>query len=82
MGGMPLPVSYPGLREVVWVQEEPWNMGPRKFIVPQIEAVLPSGIAVGDVSRPERSSPAEGYPAGHQAEQQRIVREAYGEEAP
>jgi 2-oxoglutarate dehydrogenase E1 component len=62
---------------VVWVQEEPWNMGPRKFIVPQIEAVLANGITVGDVSRPERSSPAEGYPAGHQAEQQRIVREAF-----
>ena len=70
--------GYPALREVVWVQEEPWNMGPRKFIVPQIEAVLPKGITVGDVSRPERSSPAEGYPAGHQAEQQRIVREAFG----
>jgi len=68
---------YPALREVVWVQEEPWNMGPRKFIVPQIEAVLANGITVGDVSRPERSSPAEGYPAGHQAEQQRIVREAF-----
>jgi 2-oxoglutarate dehydrogenase E1 component len=70
---------YPALREVVWVQEEPWNMGPRKFIVPQIEAVLPSGVTVRDVTRPERSSPAEGYPAVHQAEQQRIVREAFAE---
>ena len=68
---------YPALREVLWVQEEPWNMGARKFIVPQIETVLANGVTVGDVSRPERSSPAEGYPAGHQAEQQRIVREAY-----
>ncbi len=73
-----LAASYPGLKEVIWVQEEPWNMGARKFIVPQIEDVLPAGVTIRDVSRPERSSPAEGYPAMHQAEQQRIIREAFG----
>ena len=33
--------------------------------------------SLGDVSRPERSRPAEGYPAAHAAEQARIVRDAF-----
>jgi multifunctional 2-oxoglutarate metabolism enzyme len=31
---------------------------------------------VGYIGRPERASPAEGYPAAHAAEQGRIIREA------
>jgi multifunctional 2-oxoglutarate metabolism enzyme len=69
---------YPNLKEVVWVQEEPRNMGARKFVLPKIRDVLPPQVALLDVSRPERSSPAEGYPAAHKAEQDRIVAAAYG----
>jgi multifunctional 2-oxoglutarate metabolism enzyme len=69
---------YPNLKEVVWVQEEPRNMGARKFVLPKIRDVLPQAVALLDVSRPERSSPAEGYPAAHKAEQERIVSAAYG----
>jgi 2-oxoglutarate dehydrogenase E1 component len=68
--------AYPNLTEVVWVQEEPMNMGARKWVVPQLEAIARSGLTVRYVSRPERSSPAEGYPAAHQAEQRRIVSHA------
>ncbi|HXF95537.1 MAG TPA: multifunctional oxoglutarate decarboxylase/oxoglutarate dehydrogenase thiamine pyrophosphate-binding subunit/dihydrolipoyllysine-residue succinyltransferase subunit, partial [Gemmatimonadales bacterium] len=72
---------YPNLTEVVWVQEEPRNMGARKFVLPKLrEQVVPEGVAIRDVSRPERSSPAEGYPAAHQAEQARIVRAAFAVE--
>ncbi len=70
---------YPNLKEVVWVQEEPRNMGARKFVLPKIRDALPQSITILDVSRPERSSPAEGYPAAHKAEQERIVAAAYGE---
>ena len=69
---------YPKLREVVWVQEEPRNMGARKFVLPKLRDLTPPAIAIKDVSRPERASPAEGYPAAHQAEQASIVREALG----
>ena len=69
---------YPNVKEVVWVQEEPRNMGARKFVLPKIREVLSPGVALLDVSRPERSSPAEGYPAAHKAEQERIVAAAYG----
>ncbi len=67
---------YPKLTEVFWVQEEPRNMGARKFVLPKLRDLTPPAIAIKDVSRPERASPAEGYPAAHQAEQARIVREA------
>ncbi|HXG98420.1 MAG TPA: multifunctional oxoglutarate decarboxylase/oxoglutarate dehydrogenase thiamine pyrophosphate-binding subunit/dihydrolipoyllysine-residue succinyltransferase subunit [Gemmatimonadales bacterium] len=69
---------YPNLKEVVWVQEEPRNMGARKFVMPKIRDVLPQGVTLLNVSRPERSSPAEGYPAAHKIEQERIVVAAYG----
>ena len=65
--------GYPNLREIVWVQEEPRNMGPQKFMLPQLRELVGSDVTVRDIGRPERSSPAEGYPAAHQAEQARIV---------
>jgi 2-oxoglutarate dehydrogenase E1 component len=69
---------YPKLVDVMWVQEEPRNMGPRKFVLPKLrDLVVPAAVIGREVSRPERSSPAEGYPAAHQAEQARIVREAF-----
>jgi len=67
---------YPGIESFAWVQEEPRNMGARKFILPRLRHLVPYKIPLGDISRPERSRPAEGYPAAHQAEQARIVREA------
>jgi 2-oxoglutarate decarboxylase len=68
--------QYPRLSELVWVQEEPRNMGPRKFIVPELRRLVGEGVSVREISRPERASPAEGYPAAHAAQQARIVREA------
>ncbi len=65
--------GYPNLREIVWVQEEPRNMGPQKFMLPQLRELVGPEVTVRDIGRPERSSPAEGYPAAHQAEQSRIV---------
>ena len=65
--------GYPNLREIVWVQEEPRNMGPQKFMVPQLRELVGPDVTVRDIGRPERSSPAEGYPAAHQVEQARIV---------
>ena len=67
---------YPGVERVAWVQEEPRNMGARKFVLPKIRHLVPFRIPLADISRPERSRPAEGYPAAHHIEQARIVREA------
>jgi 2-oxoglutarate dehydrogenase E1 component len=75
--------SYPKLREIVWLQEEPRNKGPWHYLAHHLRDLAPRG-AGGDVGlryvgRPERASAAEGYPAAHLVEQKRIVGEALGE---
>jgi multifunctional 2-oxoglutarate metabolism enzyme len=67
---------YPNLREVLWVQEEPRNMGARAHMSPRLMQIMPDQIHFGYIGRPERASPGEGYPAAHMAEQSRIVRTA------
>jgi 2-oxoglutarate dehydrogenase E1 component len=67
---------YPRLEELVWVQEEPRNMGAWAYLVPKLQELASAGLHVGYVGRPERASPAEGYPAAHAAEQGRIIRDA------
>jgi 2-oxoglutarate decarboxylase len=67
---------YPRLREVVWVQEEPRNMGARAHMFPRLMQIMPAHIDLGYIGRPERASPGEGYPVAHLAEQRRIVRTA------
>jgi 2-oxoglutarate dehydrogenase E1 component len=65
---------YSRAKEIVWLQEEPRNMG----AWPHVERHLRE--LVGDrelryVGRPEGASPAEGWAAAHGAEQQRIISE-------
>ncbi|HEY5344315.1 MAG TPA: multifunctional oxoglutarate decarboxylase/oxoglutarate dehydrogenase thiamine pyrophosphate-binding subunit/dihydrolipoyllysine-residue succinyltransferase subunit, partial [Solirubrobacteraceae bacterium] len=65
--------SYPNLDEVLWVQEEPRNMGARAHMFPRLMQIMPEEIHFGFIGRPERASPGEGYPAAHIKEQSRIV---------
>jgi 2-oxoglutarate decarboxylase len=67
---------YPNLKEVVWVQEEPRNMGARAHMFPRLMQILPERLRFGYIGRPERASPGEGYPAAHVAEQSRIIETA------
>jgi len=60
---------YAEADDIVWVQEEPKNMGAWSFVMQRL-----SGIRY--IGRPDRASPAEGYMASHQKEQARIVAEA------
>lgn len=73
---------YPNLKEVVWVQEEPRNMGARAHMSPRLLQILPADIEFGYVGRPERASPGEGYPAAHTVEQTRIIRTALDTSVP
>ena len=66
---------YPNVREVVWVQEEPRNMGAWTFMEPRLRQLL-GDLPLRYEGRPERASPAEGYAHRHTAEQMRIVRAA------
>ena len=68
--------SYPNVRTVYWVQEEPRNMGARAHMAPRLQLILPEGVTYEYIGRQFRASPGEGYTAAHRAEQARIVREA------
>ena len=65
--------GYPNLTELVWVQEEPRNMGARTYMAPRLLQVLPDEIHFGYIGRPERAASGEGYPIAHAREQGRIV---------
>ena len=77
-----LVARYPNLDEVVWVQEEPRNMGALAFVGPRLRTVVPREVKLDHVTRPERASPAEGKHIDHVVDQARIIREALGEPAP
>ena len=70
--------SYPNLKEVYWVQEEPMNQGALSYIGPRLRAVVPRKVPLRHVARPDRASPAEGKNQDHVKEQTRIVEEALG----
>jgi 2-oxoglutarate dehydrogenase E1 component len=69
---------YPNLQELVWVQEEPQNMGPFRAIRHRLEEAKPDTVPLLYAGRPWRASPSEGYPTAHLREQDRIVRAALG----
>lgn len=69
--------SFPNLREVRWVQEEPENMGAWEFVRPYLENLNTTGQPVRLVSRPRSASPAEGSNALHLYNQQRLIRRAF-----
>lgn len=68
--------KYKNLKEVIWTQEEPKNMGAWSYIAPKLQALIPEHIKVSYTGRPEMSSPSEGNPMIHKNEQQRIIDEA------
>ena len=70
--------GYPNLREVIWAQEEPRNMGALTYIGPRLRAVVPRRIPLAYVARPERASPAEGKLKDHVRQQEDLVLRALG----
>ncbi|MEZ4498386.1 MAG: 2-oxoglutarate dehydrogenase E1 component, partial [Thermomicrobiales bacterium] len=71
--------GYPHLQEIVWVQEEPRNMGAWSYMEPRLRELLGDQYVIRYVGRPERASPAEGSLATHNEEQARIVAAAYAD---
>jgi multifunctional 2-oxoglutarate metabolism enzyme len=65
--------SYPKLNEIVWIQEEPRNMGAWSVMQRRMPELLPEGVELGYIGRPPRASPGEGYAVAHTKEQERIV---------
>ena len=69
---------YGKAEEVVWVQEEPENMGAWDFIRPHLQE-LSGGRTVRRVARPRSASPAEGSVSRHARTQQALVNQAFGD---
>mgnify|MGYP003328885580 FL=1 len=70
--------KYINIEEVVWVQEEPQNMGAWNFIRPRLENVFQDKAKTRYVGRKHSGSTAEGSGKAHQVEQRRIIEEAFG----
>ena len=68
--------GYGSAEEIVWVQEEPENMGAWDFIRPHITTAA-NGRPVRVVARPRSASPAEGSAARHARQQQLLVEAAF-----
>jgi 2-oxoglutarate dehydrogenase E1 component len=69
--------GYPSLRDVVWLQEEPENMGAWEFMRPQLEEVLGERCPLRYVGRSRSASPSEGSSAWHQLNQRAIIERAF-----
>ncbi|TMV46934.1 2-oxoglutarate dehydrogenase E1 component [Paenibacillus mesophilus] len=67
---------FPNVREIVWMQEEPRNMGAWSFMEPRIRELAPEGVIVRYVGRRERSSTASGYQNVHSFEQRQLLANA------
>jgi 2-oxoglutarate dehydrogenase complex dehydrogenase (E1) component-like enzyme len=68
---------YGQASELVWVQEEPANMGAWTYIRPRLHELAGDRLRIQYVGRPERASPAEGYKKAHDRQQARIVAETF-----
>jgi 2-oxoglutarate dehydrogenase E1 component len=64
---------------VVWVQEEPRNMGAWYFLNARKQDLLHERHPLTVVSRPESASPATGSKAAHDLEQKMLLEEAFGQ---
>jgi 2-oxoglutarate dehydrogenase E1 component len=64
---------YTGVRDIVWVQEEPANMGAWPFVALHLPDLLPDGGALRRISRRESASPAVGSAKVHETEQAALL---------
>ncbi len=64
--------------QLVWVQEEPWNMGAWYFINARLPSLLGGRFPLECVARVESASPATGSPASHKVEQAALLDQALG----
>jgi 2-oxoglutarate dehydrogenase E1 component len=65
--------EYRNVEDLIWVQEEPKNMGSWLYIEPKLRAVAPKRAHVSYIGRQERSSTAGGEPDIYKKEQEQII---------
>jgi len=67
---------YKTVKNWVWVQEEPENMGAWQFVRPRLESI--TGKPLEYIGRAAASSPASGFPMIYKQEQTAITDQAIG----
>jgi 2-oxoglutarate dehydrogenase complex dehydrogenase (E1) component-like enzyme len=70
-------MRYPANAELVWVQEEPRNMGAWSFVAERLD-----GRALRYAGRPESASPATGSHKRHAQEQAEFIEDAFAANSP
>ncbi|MBI3766576.1 MAG: 2-oxoglutarate dehydrogenase E1 component, partial [Ignavibacteriales bacterium] len=68
--------EYADAREIVWVQEEPANMGALSYILPRLHR-LAGGRPVRSVKRSASAAPATGSAKAHELEQRTLLALAF-----
>src|SRR5271170_7835715 len=70
--------EHPNAREVVWVQEEPANMGALFYVLPRLERLAQArGLQARSVKRSASASPATGSAKAHELEQKTLLALAF-----
>jgi 2-oxoglutarate dehydrogenase E1 component len=73
--------KFPEGTQVVWVQEEPKNMGAWAYMNRELPGLLAGNFSWSCVSRPLSASPATGSAQRHKREQTRLMADAFGRES-
>jgi 2-oxoglutarate dehydrogenase E1 component len=68
--------AFPETAKIVWVQDEPANMGALGYVRPRIKAAA-GGRHVTSIKRYESASPATGSAKAHALEQKALVKLAF-----
>jgi 2-oxoglutarate dehydrogenase E1 component len=69
--------QHPHAQEIVWVQEEPANMGALSYVVPQLKRMV-GDRALTSVKRSASASPATGSAKAHELEERTLIDLAFG----
>jgi 2-oxoglutarate dehydrogenase E1 component len=70
--------AHPNAREIIWVQEEPRNMGGFFYVVPRLDRVAKeAGVRLRSVKRSSSASPATGSAKAHELEQKTLLALAF-----
>ncbi|KAG7907555.1 hypothetical protein KL906_003636 [Ogataea polymorpha] len=74
-------LSYPALEDLVWCQEEPFNMGAYSYVTPRIETVLREAglekLGLRYAGRDPSASVAAGSKAMHTAEEEALLDQVF-----
>ena len=70
--------QYPNATDIVWVQEEPRNMGAWPFLRERLESLLGSNQKLRYIGRPISAAPATGSHHRHEDQQKALVEAAIG----